>query len=128
MRSRLSILSFLTVSGFVREPLPEQPFPLPAAHRPSVEEMIVQESLAAEMPPDLALDLAWEESRFDPFALRHEGNGSWSSGIFQINGPRPVFGIDQRAQIRSGVAIAAHWWMLTHDRALAKRAFRRGHL
>jgi|SRR5579884_1931667 len=95
---------------------------------PTIEELIVRESLDAGVPPDLTLDLAWEESRLDPRAIRHESNGTWSTGIFQINHPRPVLSVDVARQVHDGVAIAAFWWAKTHDRSRTIRAYRRGRL
>jgi Transglycosylase SLT domain len=76
-------LVFLPVTGFQ----PGEAVFRPAIPRPSsLEESIVRASLAANLPPHLALNLAWRESRMNPRAIHCcNRDGSADFGIFQLN-------------------------------------------
>lgn len=61
---------------------------VPALHvqlPPTISERIVSASLAEGMEPSIALDLAFNESHDNTYAVRHEGNGTYSRGLFQLN-------------------------------------------
>lgn len=108
-------------------PLPRQP--LWRTPRPPLEHLVMLEAAAAGIRPEFAARVAWEESRFDPWAVRREGNGSCSTGVFQMNHRACEFVLDPQEQARQGVAYLAYWLKRTRgNEALALRGFRRGHL
>jgi soluble lytic murein transglycosylase-like protein len=51
-----------------------------------ISEIILANAHAYDIPPSLAFALAWEESRFDPYALNTRNrDGSVDRGLFQLN-------------------------------------------
>lgn len=108
-------------------PLPRQP--LWHAPRPPIEQTIMEEAVRAGLRPEFAIRVAWEESRFDPWAVRRENNKSCSTGIFQMNHRDCEFVLDPREQARQGTAYLAYWVKRAHgSESAAVRGFRRGHL
>ena len=91
--------------------------------------LIVQESLRRRVPAELALELAWEESRWRPDALRLEpGDRGCDGGLFQVN--HATCELPESAeQVREGMAIVAKWWVRTEmDWRETVWAYRHGHL
>jgi len=79
----------LAISIFVAMPWVTAPQwgnpPLRCAARLSVSEMVISSSLDAGLDPMIAINLAFSESHENQGAVRHERNGSFSRGIFQLN-------------------------------------------
>lgn len=91
----------------------------------SVESKIIQASVAAGVPPNVALDLAAGESGFDPRAARRERNGTVSRGVFQLNSCCfPPATVDDN--IRLGVAFLAQAWREFPSEREAFFAYRAG--
>jgi soluble lytic murein transglycosylase-like protein len=101
-----------------------QLLPEPIAHRPSIEERLVRESTAQGLPPHIALNLAWEESRFQ----EHIVSRTRDYGVMQLNlryfPTAPQMTTDQN--IAAGVALLTKYWRQSHDERLAKTAYRHG--
>lgn len=118
------------IAGRIVNDTRSAPAPAPLPRLPLVPEVIVRESLSCHLPPHLTLALAWQESRFDPWAIRHESNKTWSVGIFQINSHEPLtIFLDSGVQIRQGLNIVDHWWRKSGgDWTKTIHAYRTGHL
>lgn len=98
--------------------------PRPMGHIPTVEERLVSESTAQGLPPHIALNVAWEESRFQ----EHVVSRTHDYGVMQLNRryfpAAPRMTTDQN--IEAGVALLAKYWKQSHDEKLTGRAYRYG--
>lgn len=111
-------------------------FPPAIVRELTPQEIIVRESFRYGIPPHLALQLAWEESRFNPFAIRKELNGSVSEGIFQVNRSRRskrqwswIQSVQVKLGCDEGFPKLAYWYRKTRGNwSKTVKGFRNGHL
>jgi soluble lytic murein transglycosylase-like protein len=98
--------------------------PAPIIHVLSVEEQLVKEATAQGLPPHIALNVAWEESRFQ----EHIVSKTHDYGVMQLN--RYYYpaapGMTTEENIRAGVSLLAKYWKQTHSEKLTAMAYRRG--
>lgn len=100
---------------------------------PSVPAMIERAALEAGVPADMALYVAWRESRFDPKKVHVNAPGYGRDfGVFQLNGHtvqvlHVADPLDARQNIAAGVGLLAAYLRQFHgDQAKALCAFARG--
>ncbi len=107
---------------------PPQPHAL-AAHRLTVEEQIIKIAWEKQIPPDLALRLAWEESHFLPGLSHKEINGTVSTGVMMLNSGafKNVSRMTVEQNIRAGLDYFASLYARCRGSArCAVRAYRSG--
>jgi len=80
---------------------------------PTIPEMIVSEALRAGVPADLALGVAWRESRFQPGAI----SATRDSGVMQLHDTtvralHVADPLDARQNIVAGVGLLGKWFAL----------------
>lgn len=95
----------------------------------SVSQMIVRQAVANGVPPALAFWLAMSESGLNPTAARHEENGSYSLGYFQLNDRyfRNAAWMTPEENIAAGLTYFGKLYRQCHQRpACAVRAYRSG--
>lgn len=97
--------------------------PPPMRHELSIEEQIVEAALAEGIPPQLAINTAWRESRF-----RNVVSRTHDFGPLQLNDKSfPGAARMTMAQnIRAGVAYLAVGWRRYHSERLAWIAYNQG--
>jgi soluble lytic murein transglycosylase-like protein len=98
--------------------------PVPLLHVLSVEEQLIKEATAQGLPPHIALNVAWEESRFQ----EHIVSKTHDYGVMQLN--RHYYpaapGMTTEENIRAGVSLLAKYWKQSHSEKLTTRAYRYG--
>lgn len=103
---------------------PEPPYPKPIAHNPSIDERLVEEANEQGLPAQIALNVAWEESRFREQIVSR----THDYGVMQLNvgffPSAPQMTTEQN--IKAGVGLLAKYWERSHDEALTTRAYRHG--
>jgi soluble lytic murein transglycosylase-like protein len=100
------------------------PYPQPIAHIPSVEERLVEQATQQGLPAQIALNVAWEESRFKERIV----SSTHDYGVMQLNvgffPSAPQMTTEQN--IKAGVGLLAKYWGQSHSEALTTRAYRHG--
>ena len=98
--------------------------PVAMIHVLSVEEQLVKEATAQGLPPHIALNVAWEESRFQ----EHIVSKTHDYGVMQLNQHYypTAPGMTTEENIRAGVSLLAKYWKLSHSETLTARAYRYG--
>ena len=98
--------------------------PVAMFHVLSVEERLIKEATAQGLPPHIALNVAWEESRFQ----EHVVSKTHDYGVMQLN--QRYFptapGMTTEENIRAGVALLAKYWKQSHSERLTALAYRYG--
>ena len=93
-------------------------------HVLSVEEQLVKEATAQGLPPHIALNIAWEESRFQ----EHIVSKTHDYGVMQLN--RYYYptapGMTTEENIKAGVSLLAKYWKQSHSERLTAMAYRCG--
>lgn len=98
--------------------------PWPIAHALSVEELLVREATDQGLPPHIALNVAWQESRFQEHkvSLTHDYGVMQLNKLFYPTAPQ----MTTEENVRAGVALLAKYWKQSHDERRTGQAYRYG--
>ncbi len=126
--TRFLAASIVALGVYAHIPQPEIMI-IPAVRIPSTIERIVSASMDAELPPHIALDRFWHESRWrhivDGKILRNNGH---DCGIAQLSLRWNPGACDmtEDQSIREGVRQLAGYWREFHDERLVRISYTAG--